>query len=252
MIIQYCSDLHLEFPENHKYISNNPLEPVGEVLVLAGDIVAFAAMHKQRAFFDYIADNFATTYWIPGNHEYYDADISERSGTLHEKIRDNIFLVNNNAFMHGNTKFIFSTMWSAISEAHRWRIENYISDFRAIRFNGKPLTADTFNRLHIDNLDFITQELEKEWQGKTVVVTHHVPTYLHYPKKYKGDALNEVFAVELEDLIIKTSPACWVYGHHHFNTPAFNIGSTQLLTNQLGYVHHYEYGSFDGSKHFVL
>ena len=252
MIVQYCSDLHLEFRENHKYITNNPLAPLGDVLLLAGDIVSFAIMDKRNDFFNYLSDNFALTYWIPGNHEYYDADISERSGTMLEKIRDNVFLVNNHIAVHGNTRFVFSTLWSAISETQRWRIENYISDFGAIRLNGKNFTADAFNRLHAEARNFITAALETAWSGKTVVITHHVPTYTNYPKKYRGDALNQVFAVELKELIETTSPDYWIYGHHHTNTPAFRMGTTELLTNQLGYVHHYEYGSFDGEKHFVV
>jgi predicted phosphohydrolase len=225
---------------------------VGDVLILAGDIVSFALMNKREDFFTYIADHFTTVYWLPGNHEYYDADISERSGLLYEKIRENVFLVNNHIAVQGTTRFIFSTMWSAISEQHRWRIENYISDFGSIRLNGKRFTADAFNRLHTEGRNFIAAALETAWPGNTVVITHHVPTYTNYPKKYKGDSLNEVFAVELKDLIETTSPDYWIYGHHHANTPAFKIGATEMLTNQLGYVHHYEYGSFDGGKYIVV
>ena len=36
MKIQYASDLHLEFAENRNFIENGGIEPVGEVLILAG------------------------------------------------------------------------------------------------------------------------------------------------------------------------------------------------------------------------
>lgn len=95
MTIQYCSDLHLDFSLNKKFITKCPITPKGEVLLLAGDIVPFAVMDEHNDFFNYLADNFEQTYWVPGNHEYYHTDISNKSGTIKEAIRTNVFLVNN-------------------------------------------------------------------------------------------------------------------------------------------------------------
>ena len=95
MILQYCSDLHLEFSQNEAYVKANPIKPIGDILILAGDVTLFTRIDRHRDFFDYISDHFEATYWIPGNHEYYQSDISNRSGSFEEKIRNNVSLINN-------------------------------------------------------------------------------------------------------------------------------------------------------------
>jgi predicted phosphohydrolase len=252
MVLQYCSDLHLEFRENKQFLNQHPLQPKGEILILAGDIVNFTEIEKRKDFFDYISDNFKLTYWLPGNHEYYYSDASERSGTINEKIRENIFLVNNISFHHNDVRLIFSTLWSNISYANERQIEHSISDFQVIKFKGHFFSASNFNQLHSDSLNFIKEELSQTTDGKTVVVTHHVPTFLNYPTEYKGSVLNEAFVVELFPLIESSNINFWIYGHHHSNTPDFSIGNTVLLTNQMGYVRNQENKDFRLDKIVTL
>ena len=236
MKLQYASDLHLEFPENREFLKRNPLLPEGDVLLLAGDIVPFAVMDKYSDFFTYISDTFKTTYWIPGNHEYYNSEISARTGSFNEKIRDNLFLVNNVSVIHEQVKLIFSTLWTSISPGNQFEVKQSLSDFHAIKYNRRGLTTDHYNFLHEQCLSFLFEEISKEGAEKKVIVTHHIPTFMNYPEKYKGDRLNEAFAVEMHDDILKSKPDFWIFGHHHNNTHDFQIGSTTLTTNQLGYV----------------
>jgi predicted phosphohydrolase len=244
MNLQYCSDLHLEFPENKALLKAKPLIPVGDILLLAGDIVPFAVMEKYNDFFDYVSDNFEFTYWIPGNHEYYYSDAAQRSGAFIENIRSNVFLLNNQAIFHQNTRFLFSTLWSKIRPAYQFQIERGMSDFHVIKYNGYRFSVDHFNQLHSDCMNFIQPQLEQPFAGKTIVVTHHMPTFMNYPPKFKGDILNEAFAVELTDLIVLSKPAYWIYGHLHGNIPPFKIGETKLIANQLGYVKYNEHTAF--------
>jgi hypothetical protein len=53
MKIQYCSDLHLEFSINRNYILQNPIKPVGDVLILGGDVTLLNGMSGsfERGFF---------------------------------------------------------------------------------------------------------------------------------------------------------------------------------------------------------
>lgn len=246
--LQYASDLHLEFPANKEFLKRHPLQPMGDILVLAGDIVPFAVMDKHKDFFSYVSDNFETTYWLPGNHEYYHFDIAKKSGVLHEKIRSNVFLENNTSVVHGNAKLIFSTLWSKISSSHQWQIERSLNDFHLIKHKGFRFSGEQYNQFHEECLSFIQNELKTVKDEKVAVFTHHCPTFLNYPEQYKGDIFNEAFAVELIDLIESSEIICWVYGHHHTNTPEFTIGNTKLITNQLGYVQRNEHQLFETNK----
>jgi 3',5'-cyclic AMP phosphodiesterase CpdA len=246
--IQYASDLHLEFSANKEYLKKHPLQPRADVMVLAGDVVPFALMDKRQDFFSYLSDHFETTYWLPGNHEYYHSDITEKRGVIHEKIRSNVFLVNNTAVVRENVKLIFSTLWSHLSPGNQWQIERSMNDFRFIKYKGYRFSAELYNQFHAEGLAFIQQELKTAQAQKIAVFSHHCPTLLNYPEQYKGDVLNEAFAVELYDMIESSNIDYWAYGHHHSNIPEFSIGNCRLITNQLGYVQRNEHRNFATDK----
>ncbi|MFD1602921.1 metallophosphoesterase [Flavobacterium artemisiae] len=250
--IQYASDLHLEFIKNKEFMRDNPLFPNGDILILAGDIVPFALMDKHQDFFDFLSDNFQMTYWIPGNHEYYYFDALLKTGTFYEKIRNNVILLNNYVVEYDNLKLVFSTLWSHISPVFRVNIERGLSDFHVIKFNGARFSADDYNRLYFESLDFITNSLEVADSKKIIVTTHHVPTFNKYPKIYENSPLNDAFAVELSEVIERIGPSYWIYGHSHYNNTDFVIGNTNLVTNQLGYVQRQEHEFFQADKIIIV
>ena len=248
MNIQFHSDLHLEFPKNWVFLKNNPILPKADILLLAGDIVQFTEMNNHNWFFDYVSQHFKYTYWVPGNHEYYYFDVVQKESSFKEAIRDNVFLLNNVTETIGNVKLIFSTLWSKISIANSYIIRHNMSDFHVIKHDRKQFTPDHYNKMHAQSLNFLKKELDSDEDMKTIVITHHVPTFLRYPEKHKGDILNEAFAVELSQLIEASKINYWIYGHHHSNIPNFKIGNTALITNQLGYVQYREHVDFDPGR----
>jgi len=249
MIIQYCSDLHLEFPENEKFLRTNPIESIGDILILSGDIVPFAIMDKYLWFFEDLSSKFKQIYWVPGNHEYYYyySDISSRTSALNEKILHNVSLVNNLCVQHDDITFIFSTLWSNISEQNQYFIQNRLSDFVVIKNQDRLFLPLDYNKMHRESIDFIKSALNNSATGSIVVATHHVPTFLNYPEKYKGDILNEAFVSELFELIESSNINYWIFGHHHSNINDFTIANTLLLTNQLGYIRNNEHHLFKTS-----
>jgi len=244
MKIQYASDLHLEFSDNKNYLKKHPLKPCADILVLAGDIMTFRSIGKNEDFFDKISDDFKTIYWLPGNHEYYHSDLSLKYGHFNEKIRDNLFLVNNSVVKTDAYCLIFTTLWSHIHPPNELYVKSRLNDFHLISFQDDALTVPIYNQLHLDSLSFLKNALQEIKDRKTVVVTHHVPTYQNYPDMYKSSPLNDAFTVELSSLITEMQPDVWIYGHSHYNTPVFKIGNTLLTSNQLGYVHMGEHKDF--------
>lgn len=251
MKIQYCSDLHLEFPDNKEYIINTPIQPIADILILAGDIVPFKIIDNHQDFFNYISRNFKTTYWIPGNHEYYYYNV-DSSRFLDTKIRENIFLVNNCVKEVSGINLIFSTLWSNISESKRWLIQQSLSDFKVIKYNDHLFNVDDYNSLHKDSLEFIQNALNETSDNKTVVVTHHAPTFVNYPEKYVNSKINEAFASNLTELIEDNNIDFWIYGHHHSNSNDFQIGNTKLVTNQLGYIKYNENVGFNSKAYIEI
>lgn len=252
MKIQYISDLHLEFDENYKWATNTDIPANGDILIMAGDIVTLAEWEFRKSrhekFFEQLSQKFETVYWLPGNHEYYRSDLSEFTGSFKKAIFPNLFLLNNQVIKYPGTRVIFTTLWSKIERENAEAVYYGMSDFRLIRSETNKLTVGRYNELFNENFSFLKDALMESFNGKTIVVTHHVPTQKNYPEQYKDSTINNGFVTELEPFIKDADIDYWIYGHHHQNVEDFFIGKTKLLTNQCGYIHRQECLDFDFGK----
>jgi len=251
MRIQYCSDLHLEFEQNSRYLKTAPLVVSGDILILAGDIVPLHDEFLNNSFFSSVSKNFRQVFWVPGNHEYYYKNISDYSRSFNIQVHSNINIVNNINLQYENIQFIFSTLWSRIRKENEKNIELSVSDFECINNNNKKFKTSAYNKLHDESLCFIKQSLNGK-KNKTVVVTHHLPSFLCNSAVHNASPINEAFCVDLTDYIEECNANFWIYGHSHFNQKPLFIGNTIMLTNQLGYVQFEEHGSFKHNAYFSV
>ncbi len=76
-------------------------------------------------------------------------------------------------------------------------------------------------------------------QKQRLCLSHHVPTQLCTAKEFQGSTINGAFTVELGDFIADSGVDYWIYGHSHRNIDA-QIGKTNIISNQLGYISHGE------------
>ena len=251
MKVQYCSDLHLEFERNNKYLTNNPLKICGDILILAGDIAPLHDEFINNSFLKNISKNYSRVFWVPGNHEYYYRNISDYGKSFNIKIFSNINIVSNIEFKVEDVNFVFSTLWSRISKGNEKTIEQSVSDFDCITNNDKKFKASDFNKLHDESLTFLKQALKSK-RDNVVVVTHHLPSHLCNAPDHNNSPIREAFCVELTDFIEKNKANFWLYGHSHYNQSPLVIGKTIMLTNQLGYVHLNESRDFKLNAYFSI
>ncbi|MFT4072103.1 MAG: metallophosphoesterase [Dysgonamonadaceae bacterium] len=249
MKIQYASDLHLEFADNSRYLKENPFLPVGDILILAGDVGYLNDdNYSKHPFWDWVSENFKQTYVVIGNHELYKfTDLAKIPQGLVCSIRDNINVYNNAVINLEGVDIILSTLWAKIPLEDAYITERGVSDFHRIVYNDKLLTWNMFNEEHEKCFNFIKQNVERSTAKNIIVATHHVPSFQLASSDFAGSRINGAFTVELQNYI-KTSPITyWIYGHSHRNIDK-QIGNTQCVSNQLGYVFHNEHLSFDPEK----
>lgn len=246
MKIQYASDLHLEFGANSVYLRNNPLLPVGDMLLLAGDIGYLGDIsYINHPFWDCASMNFKRVIVIPGNHELYKSfDINDLHSGWTLKIRDNVECVYNKVIsLDSNTDLIATTLWSKVHPRDAFFTERSVSDFHRIRNGEFRLSWERFNDEHCQCRQFLENSLAESEADNIIVMSHHVPSFDLMSDEFSGSPINGAFTVELGNMIANSRIKYWIYGHSHRNINK-QLGITQCRSNQLGYVSRGEHHSF--------
>lgn len=235
MKIRLLSDLHLEFEAL-------PIRQGGEdVVILAGDIA------QGTDGITWAAKTFSVpVIYVAGNHEFYNGNFR----TLIDDMRDaaagtnNVNFLENDAVTIQGIRFIGATLWTDFalysSPLSAMRVaKDLMSDFKVIKTTTpdglkklKPIhTAERFQ----ESLAIIKRLVEEPFAGKTVVVSHHLPSGSAVTSKYKGDRCTPAFASNLDEFITKNPQIrYWVHGHSHDSSDV-QIGTTRVLCNPGGY-----------------
>jgi len=253
--IQYASDLHLEFPDNSRFLRNHPIIPVGDILLLAGDIGYFEENGNYGAhpFWDWASEHFKHTIVVPGNHEFYkNGDVGTIKNGWMVEIRPNVKCYYNAIATIDNIDFILCTLWANIRAENAFVTQQNVSDFYRIAYKGRLLTACTFNQIHQEAILFLKNALNRLNSRKRIVMSHHLPTALCMADEFKNSRINGAFVAELHDLIFNSRIDYWIYGHSHRNMPEIEIKGTKMLCNQLGYIQSGEHKSFNVQAIFEI
>jgi predicted phosphodiesterase len=252
MNIQYISDIHLE-EKSFKQLMQiiNAINPIADVLVLAGDI-GYPHLPSYKIFLEAMNTKFLRVYLVAGNHEFYKTKCSiEEIYRMIEDLTNNTTMTNvrflqNSCDVYKGYRFIGTTLWSTIkNHNHAINETKFMNGLTVAKYNQLNKTCINFLENTLNNLD--------DDNIKNVVITHYLPSYdfvtLHYRIKC-GDS-NEWFYCDLDDLIekYKNKLECWIYGHTH--TPSIKIKSdVTFVCNPVGY--NGENDVIDYNKHITL
>ena len=233
----------MEFYKGDLWMPTPTQEDKDTVLLLAGDI--HTGM-KAQPWIELMTKQFKHVVYILGNHEFY--------GNEWYKVKDywanvdipNFTFLDDDVLYLDGVRIIGGTLWTGIRDQTDdygftvWNGKMRMTDYHATKINHKRTgqyrklnPQDTVNA-HGDTLDYIKAVLGQKYDGKTIVMTHHLPHNDCVQPQWKGSELNAFFVTDLDYVIDNFDIDVWVHGHTHDNVD-INVHGTRIVCNPMGY-----------------
>ena len=235
MLIQVASDLHLEFYQKFEQLSAILKNFVkADYLFLAGDIGYPDDLIWQK-FIEWTSQNYKRVFYVIGNHESYGSVFE----TTNSKIRmffqtfSNVVLLEEGVVEKLEEYTVVGcTLWTNLDEVSA----NFLNDTRMIeREKHKYIDAAFVRDLHSKAKEWLAYVLEQPSidKEKTLVMTHHLPSYKCVVPQYFNSPFNNGFVGDVENLIPKSK--LWIFGHTHSHVD-ITIEGTRVFANPRGYL----------------
>lgn len=252
IIIQICSDMHLELTKSIPYIP-----PLANYLFLAGDIGRINNPLLQE-FLTYCNNNWEKTFYVFGNHDYwyprsYIQKIKRQQNSWLQKNKLTNIHILDNQFVSVNEELIVfgSTFWTQSPFVSNDEARLYINDYNMIKYKqniAEPrpydLTPKDVNAMYMEDSTSIykclnNDELTKS--KKVIVLTHFPPQQSNtsHPKFNSQSILLKKYYAHPDDKIKEfdniSNIVCWISGHTHYSYDFISSDKIRLISNQMGY-----------------
>ena len=227
MKLQIYSDLHREFARFEPVLSDT------DVVILAGDIdIKSRGVKWANEVFQ------CPVIYVCGNHEYYGGHIGHTLRKMKDAALPHVHVLENEMLILNDTRFLVTTAWTDYSAtgdvvAAKRVAWDSMNDFLMIRadLDYRRLRPDDLVAKSMRSHSWLTQELDKPFYGKTVVVTHHAPTLDHVGEDHPGHLI-AAYANNWTELLGNAD--LWVYGHTHVAAD-FSKEGCRVVSNPRGY-----------------
>lgn len=221
------SDLHLEF------VDFQPPAVQADLVVLAGDIsVRSRGVTWANETFN------APVIYACGNHEFYKGHIDKTLIKMRETAAWHVHVLDNQTLIIGDTRFLVATAWTDFTATGNYQVAmdvcaERMNDFKRIRIGerySKLRPVDLIAR-NIATRRFLADELDKAFEGKTVVITHHCPIQEVAGNDHDGH-LGAAYFNQWHDLVAQAD--AWIFGHTHHAIDTV-VSGCRLVSNPRGY-----------------
>ncbi len=204
--------------------------------------------------------------YVAGNHEFYGGDIADVKKIQDIAKKFNVHFLNNDSVVVNGVRFLGCTLWSNIEQwslAKVKKASSMMNDYKYIQAkywwknrqnreqaakylnvaDNTLLGNDQFHPvisyiLHNESIAWLSEQLRKPFIGKTVVVTHHAPSFQSTERETseKRIALKASYASNLETFIAQFSDEIdlWVHGHIH-QAVNYQVHGVPIRSNPRGY-----------------
>lgn len=234
--IQFASDLHLEYLER-RFPHFRGVEPAdADILVLAGDVATGTRV------LDLFADWPCPVVFVPGNHEYYGANVPAVLAEFARRAAGfpNVTVLAPGVCELAGVRFIGCTLWTdyavfgeAARPAAMYACGEFIADHTAIKAEGNlPFSPGTARALHLAQRQWLASRLAEPFAGKTVVITHHAPHPASIHPRFATQLTSAAFASDLGNCL--GTADLHIHGHTH-DSFDYRVGNTRIVANPMGY-----------------
>lgn len=235
MKLHIISDLHNEFSMHVPTAASYE----ADVIVLAGDI------WKNSRGIGWARETWPNhrIIYVAGNHEFYGKVRAPLLAQLRVEAKacDVDFLENDEVIIDG-IRFLGATLWTDFQllgektgRQCMFEAQQYMTDFRVIHEGRRHFSPMDSVVLHKTSVEFIKTKLDTHFDGKTVVVTHHLPSQRSVALRFIEDTLSPCFASDLDYLLDGKKADLWIHGHTHDNFD-YVYNGLRIVCNPRGYV----------------
>jgi hypothetical protein len=215
------------------------------VLALLGDIVPVTSPSGRQTFNQLLLwckARWEHVLFVPGNHEYSCRDeiytVEDCNLWMQRACQSAgcIFLDKQAIVLYG-VRVLGAPLWSHVPDYAANDVETSMNDYECVYWQSSTgvsrIRISETNSWFARDRDWLRDQLERGYEGATVVLTHHAPTPIgSSDPKYGQSRMSHAYCTPLEDLF--PCVKVWAYGHTHFNNNRA-VQQTELYSNQLGY-----------------